>query len=441
MNFLTGNIKKIYRNYLLAAFGSTMIVPIYGIVDAVMVGQSVGAEGVAAMSIIAPMWNIIFGLGIWAGVGGGVLLGVAKGKQNQQGEKEAFSTALIEAGLMALFAYFLIGVFDQGLLRSFGADQVTLPLATQYVKAFLPFIPFFLFNQVLAAFLRNDNAPTLATFAVLGGGLFNVIGDYVFIFIFDMGMTGAALATSIGAIITFIIMLTHFARKNNSLKWTRPQQFLQTARQITTIGFPTFFVDLAMGILTVMFNRQISSYLGTNALAVYGIIVNVSTLVQACAYSIGQASQPIMSQNFGGKAFKRVNELLRYTNQTAISFALFWTAVVWLFPTLIVKIFMTPTPEILAIAPAILRVYAISFLLLPLNIYATYFFQAILKQRIAFVVSVARGMIISALMIYSLPFFFGGNALWWAMPITELLIAIVVIYFMKHYSKQMKKRY
>ena len=202
-------------------------------------------------------------------------------------------------------------------------------------------------------------------------------------------------------------------------------------------GFPTFFIDVAMGILTVLFNRQIMKYLGTSALSVYGPIVNVSTFVQCCAYSVGQASQPMISINFGAKHWKRIKEILRCSLLTVAVFSVFWTALSLICPNLYIYIFMKPTAEILEIAPVIIRCYALSFTLLPLNIFSTYYFQALMRPRAAFIVSVSRGCAISGVLIVVLPIIAGADAVWLAMPVTELLVAVYATYFIAKYTRNL----
>ena len=206
-------------------------------------------------------------------------------------------------------------------------------------------------------------------------------------------------------------------------------------RRICVTGFSTFFIDVAMGILTVLFNRQIMKYLGANALAVYGPIIQVSTFVQCCAYSVGQASQPIISTNFGAGQGARIRQTLRLALGTTTFFGMFWTALSMVCPNLYIRIFMTPTPEILRIAPAIIRTYALSFLLLPFNIFSTYYFQAIMKPQTAFVVSVARGLVISGALILLLPLLIGADSPWLAMPITELLVMLYAAAAIRSYTK------
>ena len=383
MDLLRGNIKTLYFKYLSAAFGSALISSIYGIVDMAMVGQYQGPDGTAALA--------------WIG----------------------------------------LILFERPLLMFFGADETLLALAQRYMIPVKVVFPLFLFNQMLAAFLRNDGAPALATLGVLSGGIFNVFGDWFFVFPCDMGVYGAGLATALGSAVSFLVMLTHFASRKNTLRLVKPKRLAHKLWKIAVTGFSSFFIDMAMGILTVLFNRQIMQYLGSDALAIYGPIINVSTFVQCCAYSVGQASQPIISTNFGAGKEARIRETLRYALWTVVFFGVFWTAPSVACPNLCIRIFMSPTETILAMAPAIIRAYAISFLLLPFNIFSTYYFQAILQPKAAFIVSVARGLVISGALILMLPLLAGADSLWFAMPITELVTAVYAAACIRRYTARL----
>ena len=442
MDFLNGNIKTIYFKYLAAAFGSALITSIYSIVDMAMVGQYHGPEGSAALAVVAPVWNIIYSFGLLMGIGGSVLFSTIRGKAEGQEKRSNvyFTASVIGSIFLAAVIWLVVIFFDRELLLLFGAQDNTLSLAREYVSPIKFAIPLFLFNQMLAAYLRNDKNPALATGAVLAGGIFNVFGDYFFVFTCDMGAYGAGLATAIGSAITFIVMLSHFFTKRNTLHFVKPTGLFKMLKEISVTGFSTFFIDVAMGILTILFNRQIMHYLGTNALAVYGVIVNISTFAQCCAYSVGQASQPIISTNFGANKGDRIRQALKYALGTTAFFGIFWTALSLAVPNLFIRVFMTPTPEVLEIAPTIFRCYGISFLLLPLNIFSTYYFQALMKPKVAFVVSVARGLVVSGVLIYLLPLVTGADSIWFAMPITELLVAIYVVYEMVKCTKPLKTK-
>lgn len=436
MDLLKSKIKPLYFKYLSAAFGSALISSIYGMVDMAMVGKYHGPDGTAALAVVAPVWNIIYSLGLLTGIGGSVIFSTGRGSADNKdaGENQYFTSAVIGSVALAVIAWIGLIAFEAPLLRFFGADDALLPLAREYLKPVKVVFPLFLFNQMLAAFLRNDSAPALATISVLSGGIFNVFGDWFFVFARDMGIFGAGLATAVGNTVSFIIMITHFFSKKNTLRLVTPHHLGYKLKRIFLTGFSTFFIDVAMGILTILFNRQIMKYLGANALAIYGPIINISTFVQCCAYSVGQAAQPIISINYGAKNANRIKETLCLALYSCAFFGIAWTALSVAVPNLYIHIFMTPTEEILEMAPEIIRAYSLSFLLLPFNIFSTYYFQSIMKPKVSFVVSVARGLVISGALILVLPLIFNPTSVWFAMPITELIVAIYASAEMKKHT-------
>lgn len=185
-----------------------------------------------------------------------------------------------------------------------------------------------------------------------------------------------------------------------------------------------------MGVLTILFNNQIMKYLGQEALSVYGILINLSTFVQCSAYSIGQAAQPIILMNFGADKTDRIKETLKYALFTCVLFGIIWTALMIAFPNGFVRIFMKPSAAILEIAPGIISTYGLPFLLLPLNIFSTYYFQALMEAKMSMIISCLRGIVLSGLLILALPLI-APQAIWLSMPITELLTAFLVVFEMR----------
>lgn len=192
-----------------------------------------------------------------------------------------------------------------------------------------------------------------------------------------------------------------------------------------------------MGILTILVNRQIIAYLDNDALSVYGIIINISTFVQCCAYSIGQATQPILSVNYGAENKKRISETLRYAIVTAFVFGLIWLLLAESIPNAFAHLFMSPTDRILSIAPSIIRFYGCSFFLLSFNVFSTYYFQAIMKPKTAFLISVLRGTLLSGVLIYVLPLILPVESICFAMPITEVITTIGVLFFIISSQKKL----
>lgn len=423
MDLLKSDIKPMYLRYLAAASGSAVVASVFGVVDAMMVGQYHGPAGNAALAVFNPIWSIVFCLGLLAGIGSSVLFASSRGRGDERSAQEYFTLSVLWGVLFSTVAVAGIGLYQEQLFRFFGADDELLALAKRYLKPILFAIPCCVFSNILSAALRNDGNPGLATKAVIAGGIFNMIGDYYLVFVRDMGISGAGLATALAQFVTIGIMLLHFVGRKNTLRIVRPTCCLRKMGAIAVNGFSTAISDLALGIIGILFNRQIMRYLGTDALAVYGIITQVTAFVQCMAYGIGQAAQPIISQNYGAGNFGRIRQCLKYALYTSAAFGIFWTLAMLLMPTPLVYLFMTPTPQVLSIAPGILRAYGSSFVLLPFNIFVTYYFQAMMKPQLSLAASVARSIVVSGAMILLLPLIAGADSLWYAMLITEILVA------------------
>ncbi len=430
MDILKDKVKPLYLNFLMAALGSSMVGCIFGMIDAMMVGKYHGPTGNAALAVFNPIWTIIFCLSMIAGIGGSVLFATCRGKSDEKNAQQYFTLSIIYGIVLSVLAMIGIGLFNEPLLRFFGADDELLVLAQQYLTPIYFAIPCCLFSNILSAYLRNDGNPTLATKAVIIGGIFNVFGDYFCVFTLDMGIFGAGLATAIGQSLSTLIMLSHFLGKKNTLRFVKLAHVLKKIGNISVTGFSTGINDLAMGIIGICFNRQIMAHLGSDALAVYGVVTQVTTFATCLSYGIGQGAQPIVSQNYGARQHNRIKECLKYCLYTCLGFGILWTMAMMLAPNLILNLFMNPTPSVMEIAPGILRMYGLSYLLLPFNIFATYYFQAIMKSNISVIASLARGLVISGATIMLFPIIFGADSIWFAMLVTELLVAAFGVYYM-----------
>ena len=430
-------IKQLYFKYLIAAFGSALVGAVYTLVDMAVIGQYAGPTGTAAITLVLPVWSFICSLGILTGIGGSVLYSNARGEGGTDKANAMFTTAVIATALIAAIMWALMFFFDEPLLRFLGSEGELLDIGLEYLKPLKASIPVFIFSQMLAAFLRNDSDPGLATFAVVFTSILNVIGDYLLTFTFNMGVYGAALATALSNILSVCIMLSHFFKKTNTLRLVKPIRLIPTTGRILALGFSVFFVDLAMGIMTMLYNKRILQLLSNDALSVFGAIASLTTVVQCCSYSIGQAAQPVLSANFGAGKIDRIRQVLKYGITTSVIFGAFWMVVTMALPSTIIQLFMDATDSVLAIAPAILRKYAISYLFAPFTLFATYYFQSILKARTSLGISLSRGLIVGGLMLYILPALFGADSLWFAMPVAEISVAIVTALLMRHFTKKL----
>lgn len=437
MDILKDRIKPLYFKYLAASSGSAMVAAIFGMVDAMMVGQYHGPAGTAALAIFSPLWSIIYCLGLLAGIGGSVLFANHRGRREENCAQQYFTLSVLYGIVLSALAMVGIGLFQDGLFRFFGADDQLLALAKLYLKPILFAIPCCVFSSILSAYLRNDNNPTLATKAVIIGGIFNCIGDYVCVFVWDLGIFGAGLATATAQYVAISIMLTHFVSRKNTLHFVKPDRALEKVKSISVTGFPTAVSDLAMGIIGILFNRQIMKYLGSDALAVYGMITQITAFAQCIAYGTGQAAQPIISQNYGAGQYHRIRECTKYGLYSSLGMGIFWLTMMLAFPGMIMNFFMDATPSVAEIAPGILRTYGASYLILPFNIFVTYYFQAMMRPNLAMIASFARGVIVSGGMILLLPVVVGPDSIWYAMVITEILVAVYGAFYMIRCRRQL----
>lgn len=435
----TPALGKVFLKYLFSSIGSAVVVSVYSIVDCIMVGQYEGPRGTAALAVITPVWTIIISLGLLFGIGGSVIFAKLRGEGKLKDSNEIFTLTVISAAVVTAVAWAAIAFADAPLLRLSGADDDILPLARDYLKWLKFVVPLFSFGQVFAAFLRNDGAPALAMIATVSGGLFNIVGDYLLVFTADMGIEGAGLSTGLGQVLAFCIMCSHFFGKRNTLRLVRPTNVAKNIRRIAATGFPSFIVDIAVGILAIIFNNQIMKYLGSTALSIYGVIVNINLVAQYVAYGVGQAIQPLVSRSYGARETGPIAKTFGYGLLSAGVVAVLFCAVCEAVPLPIMKAFMTVTDEIAAAAPTAVRIYSLSYLFLPLNIFATYYLQSIMRAKASFTISLLRGFILSAAFAYLFPVIFGAQSLWYATFASEAVTLILSAVLVIRYSAKLKR--
>ena len=425
------SIVKTFIKYLFACIGSSLIVSVYSIVDCIMVGQYEGEIGTAALAIVLPVWTVILSTGLLFGVGGSILISNNRGKGDEKTANEFFTSTVIFAGIVTLIIWLAFLFFDAQILSVFGANEIILPKARGYMLYLKFAIPLFTFGQILAAFLRNDNAPVKAMIAIMTGGVINIVGDYLFVFVADMGIEGASLATALGQVFAFCIMLSHFFTKKCRLKFTVPHNAFRKLRDILAMGLPSFILDVSVGIISIVINNRVQvlfdAQLTTPILAICGVISNIVVLAQSVSYGIGHAAQPLLSFSHGKEDYSTISKLFK----CGIIAALIWAAVAAFitiaFPVPIVMAFMKTTPEVVRLTPFIFRIYCSALAILPLTIFIAEYLQALTKYRVSILISVLRGDVLPLIFIFTLPLMFGSDALWFSVPLAEVIMLIVAI--------------
>lgn len=432
MDLLTGNLKSIYRKYLLSAIGSAIISTIYISVDLIAVGHYAGPTGSAAFSCVNPLYSAMIALGLLLGIGGSVWMSNCRGAGREREANGYFTVTAIAAVIAAAVLCAVYLIWLDPLLRLFGADDVLLPHARAYARWIAIASPAFLLGVALGSFVRNDGAPGLCAVSTLIGGGLNMIGDYVLVFVCDMGMAGAGLATAIGQMTMLLVLLTHFLRRGRCrMRLVRPEGVGKKLRGIVSAGFSPFVVDLTNGVTIALFNNQIMRLATSVELAVFGTVSNVIILFQSLFYGVGQCIQPTVSVCHGAGKESRVRFMRRAALYTAVAMGAAFCLACEVFPEFFLRLYMDVTDEVLAVGPRILRVYATSLLFMGVGIVGIYYLQSILRSRQSVALSLLRGFVLCVAFMLVLPAVFGFDAIWLTMPLTELITAVIAVALMK----------
>ncbi len=430
IDLLHDPVRKVFINYLIPSVSATMVTSIYILADTMMIGRGVGANGLAALNILLPMYSTFYGFGMMCGIGGSVLFGFSRGKGEEKEARGYFTTALLLAAILAVLSVVLCNVFFEPLLDFLGCTPAMREYAIPYGRILMLASPLYIFSCFLQAFVRNDGAPRLAMAGVVAGGITNVILDYIFIYMFRWGMAGAVLATVAGTLLTIVILGSHFLKAENHLKLgggITPKKF----RDVLINGMPSFIMELSSGVIMLLFNLQLLKYVGDIGVVVYGIISNVALVVTSLSNGIAQAAQPMISANYGAGKAERVREGRNLSLAVAMAAGVLFTSSGFLIPVPIAELFLVPTEQIIAMAVPAIKLYFVSFVISEWNIICGTYFQAIVKPKLSLMITVMRGVVLNSILVFVLPAMFGVSGIWAVVTVSEMITAIAVVYFMR----------
>lgn len=442
-DFLNKPVKQVFMRYLVPSVLATMVTSIYVLADTIIVGKGIGTIAVAALNIVLPLYNIFFGLGLLFGVGGSVLMSILRGEGDEKGSNAYFSTSLVAMCVVLALSLAFFTAFMEEIALVFGGTPETMP----YIMDYMPYIVWgmglFFFSSYLQTFIRNDGAPRLAMYAVVSGGVANIILDYVFVYNFNMGMAGAAIATVMGSGLTVVILLTHFfTKKNNlhfSLKGVRPS-FI---KNIILNGFASFLIEVASGVTIFVFNIQLLKYAGNTGVSVYSIISNTAIVVVCLCKGINQAAQPLLSTNYGAGLYERTDKIRSLAVKVSIIICAVPVILGLVVPDFFTYIFINPDSAILSMSASAIRIYFVGFMMLGINMVFICYFQAILKNGYSMIICLMRGLILVVAFAYIFPLFMDVTGIWLAVPAAEtitMLFGIYLIYFKKSTQREINDK-
>ena len=439
MNLLTDKISVLFRKYLIPSLLSAAAISIFQLVDMVAIGQGVGADGAAALAIVTPLFGVTSFLGLFVGIGGSVYMGMAEGERNKEKYSACFTVSLVLILLFTLFLWICFLIFAEPIYIFFGANDRLMPLVKEYGNWIIGCMPIFFLSIYLGCIVRTDGAPNIVLYAVIIGGLLNVLGDYLLVFPFTIGtgMAGAAIATVLGNAVQTVIFLVYIISRKSNLKLTKPNHWFRGFKRIVGAGISAGLVDIAYIALTILLNNQVMKYGNETVLAIFGSAYTCMSVIQKMYDGVGQATQPIISANYGGKMRKRIFDILRYSIITEVVLSLFFTVIGMIFPKEISMIFMETTPEILEMSPKIISPIFFSMLFAGVGHLAIYYLQSIMKSVLAVFIAMLRGIVLTGVLVVVLPFIWGLNGIWMGLIFAELITMLIAIYCFYKTSKHL----
>ena len=397
----------------------------YILVDTFFVSVGLGANGLAALNFAIPVYGFIIGISLMLGIGGATKYAILKSQNDKHKANQAF-TITVYLMLAAAFIFFTAGLFfSHTVTRIFGTDETVFEMTRTYLQIILLFSPIMILQHVMSCFVRNDGAPQLAMIAMVSGSLSNIILDYVFIILLEMGMFGAALATGLASIISVLILSSFYLRKKNCFHLTKCKVSRRFTGEILGTGLPSLVTELSVGVVMIVFNRIILQLEGYIGVAAYGVIANIAIIVLAIYTGIAQGIQPIISSNYGSGNTANVRAILRYALilLTVISAAVYMG--VFLGTSQIVSIFNSEQNAALqSVATQGMKLYFIACIFAGFNIIMSFYFTSTECARPAQIISILRGFLLIIPMIFLLSALGGITGVWLAFPATEFITSL-----------------
>lgn len=412
---------------------------IYGIVDGIFVSNCVGSDAFAAVNLIMPALMILGTIGFMIGTGGSALVSKILGENEIEKANKIFSMLIylliIIGGILTIIGIPLV----KPIAKLIGANGNMLGLCTTYGMTLLIFLIPFVLQNSFQSFLIVAERPTFGLIISVITGVINMMLDFIFIYVFKMGVFGAALATGISQLIGGMVPLIYFIKPNKSpLRLTKTRFEKKAILQACANGSSEMLTNLSMSLVNMLFNMQLMKYAGADGVIAYGIIMYVGFIFTGTylGYSIGTA--PIISYHYGAKNTEELKNLLKKSIVLIAIASITMTGMAEILSKLLASIFVSYDLELLEITTRAIRLFSISYIISGFNIYSSSFFTALNNGVISAVISFLRTLVFQIAMIYILPTILGIDGIWLAVTFAEILSLIISIIFLISNRKKYK---
>lgn len=420
-------ISKAYFTMALPVVFSMVISLIYNMADTYFVAKTQNTNLVAGVSLCAPIFTLMIALGDIFGIGGSSVISRLFGQKRNEEAKNVSGFCLYAAILCGILVTFLMFILRNPILNFLGVNSETYSYAIQYYNIITWGSTFIIISLTPSNLIRTQGLATLSMIGTVSGSILNIILDPIFIFRFNMGAKGAALASVIGYIFSDILLIHMTKTKANRLSVSFPKTKIEKKefQDIFAIGIPASITNLMSSVGVALTNRYLVAY-GNENVAAMGIALKVNMIILLIMVGFAFGAQPLLGFNYGAKNTKRLKEFIRFDLFVEITFALFTAIILSLFAPNIIKVFMNDT-QIIQTGSLMLRLLIVSSPCVGIILVFTTLFQSEGKALPALILSISRQGVIYAICIVILTKLFAFNGILMAQATSDILTAITAI--------------
>ena len=443
----TEKIGKLMARFCIPAVIGMVVTALYNFVDQIFIGQGVGIFGNAATNVVFPINTVTIALSLLVGIGTATYFNLCSGRGERDKAVRAVGNGLAIVVIIAVIIMAATLIFLKPLLIALGSTPEILPYAVDYAWIVALGFPAYMFGFASSHFIRSDGSPSMAMWTNISGAILNLILDPIFIFVFHWGMKGAALATILGQFLTAAIAIYYFARKAKMR--LKKNYFIPDIRlTITTmrLGLPASVHNIAIAITQIVINNVIRKYglfspYGVEIpLAVVGVTNKILQIYTSIYMGIHQGCLPIYGFNYGAKNYERVMKAYKVGIGIVLVIGVIFTLAFEIFPKQILSVFGTGSDVYYEYAVRFFRIYMGLTIFVGIFHYTSGFFTGIGKTIKGLIPPITKQIITMIPLALILPIFMGLDGITWTGPISDVIVGILAIIFVKIEFDDMKKK-
>lgn len=434
----TQKISRLLKQYALPAIIAQIASSLYNMVDSIFIGQGVGPLAISGLAVTFPLMNLSTAFGTLVGAGAATMISVLLGQKNYAAANKVLGNVVSLNVIIGLAFMIVALIFIDPILYFFGASENTLPYAKEYMKVILygNVITHLYFG--LNAAMRSTGNPRKAMGLTIFTVIFNAILDPLFIFVFDMGIAGAAWATVIAQTAAFIVVLTHFNDRKKEVHFEKGifRLDMRVAKDSLAIGFGPFLMNSAACLVSLFINQQLRKYSGDLGIGAYGICNRINFMFVMICMGLNQGMQPIAGYNYGARKYSRVKEVYWKTARLAVVVTVLGFLVTELFPRSVTGIF-TKDAQLLDLSSSGIRIMNIMLPIVGFQIISSNLFQSLGMVRKSIILSLSRQLLFLLPCLYFLPMAFGDKGIWLSYPVADAFASILTIILLGRLLKKL----